>query len=164
MKKTAAIDRDPEPGSVSLGAMGGLLGFRMRRVHFHMTRSFTEQLGDMAMRPGGFSALALIAANPGLSQRALATELGQDKATVVALLDELETRGWAERRRAPSDRRRHQLMITEVGETALAKMVKIASANERKVIDLDAEEAKTLMQLLDKVYHACFSAEAQAEA
>jgi DNA-binding MarR family transcriptional regulator len=151
--------------TASMGALASLLGFRMRRVHAHLTRSFTEQLGAKALRPGGFSALALISANPGLSQQALSNELGQDKATVVALLDELESRGWAERRRAVSDRRRHHLLVTEAGAEVLAEMVKIASTNERSVVQcLDAAEVETLMRLLDKVYHDCFSPDGQAEA
>lgn len=148
-----------------MGVLASLLGFRMRRVHAHLTRSFTERLGDKALRPGGFSALALIAANPGLSQQALSVELGQDKATVVALLDELEKRGWAERRRAVSDRRRHRLLVTEAGSAALTEMAEAAASNERRVISaLSPEEAATLMRLLDKLYHACFSPEAQADA
>jgi DNA-binding MarR family transcriptional regulator len=149
----------------SMGVLASLLGFRMRRVHAHLTRSFAERLADKALRPGGFSALALIAANPGLSQQALSLELGQDKATVVALLDELETRGWAERRRAVTDRRRHRLLVTEAGAVALAEMAATASSNERQVVAaLSPEEAEVLMRLLDKLYHACFSPDAQAEA
>ncbi len=162
---TAAAQIQKGATTASMGVLASLLGFRMRRVHAHLTRSFSQRLGDMALRPGGFSALGLIAANPGLSQQALSVELGQDKATVVALLDELESRGWAERRRAVTDRRRHHLLVTETGAAALTTMAETASSNERNVVSaLSPEEAETLMRLLDKLYHACFSPEAQADA
>lgn len=144
----------------SLGVLAPLLGFRMRRIHNHLTRSFTERLGDLALRPGGFSALGLMAANPGMSQKMLSAELGQDKATVVALLDEMEGRGWAERRRAVTDRRRHHLYITKAGTVALARMTREASSNESRVVAaLTPEESATLLGLLDKIYHDCFPVE-----
>lgn len=157
---TAAVRAELQRGATtaSIGVLASLLGFRMRRIHSHLTRAFSARLGDEALKPGGFSALALISANPGLSQQMLSIELGQDKATVVALLDELERRGWAERRRAVSDRRRHHLHVTATGAATLARMAAEASANEREVVaNLTPEEAETLMRLLDKVYHGCFS-------
>lgn len=142
-----------------LGALGPLIGFRMRRIHTHMTRHFTARLGDQALKPGGFSALALIAANPGLSQQMLSEALGQDKATVVALLDELETRGWAERRRGVTDRRRHDLHVTGDGEVALKRMVAEATTNEQAVVSaLPPEDFDTFLRLLDELYHGCFRA------
>lgn len=158
---TPAAQADIQKGATtaSIGVLASLLGFRMRRIHSHLTRSFSARLGEEALKPGGFSALALIAANPGLSQQMLSAELGQDKATVVALLDELERRGWAERRRDGADRRRHHLHVTTAGRTILNRMAAEAAANERMVVAaLTSEEAETLMRLLDKVYHGCFSA------
>ncbi len=137
-----------------------LLGFRMRRIHSHLTRAFSTRLGERALKPGGFSALGLIAANPGLSQKMLSDELGQDKATVVALLDELERRGWAERRRDAVDRRRHHLHVTPQGQAALDWMAGQAIENERDVVDaLSVEEATQLLDLLDRVYRRAFPLE-----
>lgn len=156
----AAAQAEIQKGATtaSIGVLASLLGFRMRRIHAHLTRAFSARLGDNALKPGGFSALALISANPGLSQQMLSVELGQDKATVVALLDELETRGWAVRRREPADRRRHHLHVTPAGAEMLGRMAKEATANERLVVAaLSPQEAETLMRLLDKVYHGCFS-------
>jgi DNA-binding MarR family transcriptional regulator len=161
----AVADRDhdtaaPSDAQPSLGVLAPLLGFRMRRIHNHLTRSFSDRLGEMALKPGGFSALGLMAANPGMSQNMLSAELGQDKATVVALLDEMEARGWAERRRAVTDRRRHHLYITEAGAAALARMASEAFSNESRVVAaLTPEESTMLLGLLDKVYHGCFRTE-----
>jgi DNA-binding MarR family transcriptional regulator len=159
----ADLDHDtlaPTEDKPSLGVLAPLLGFRMRRIHNHLTRSFSERLGEMALKPGGFSALGLMSANPGMSQKMLSAELGQDKATVVALLDEMEGRGWAERRRAVTDRRRHHLYITEAGAAALARMTSEASRNESRVMAaLTPDELAMLLGLLDKVYHDCFPAE-----
>ncbi len=144
--------------AASFGVLGSLLGFRMRRIQAHLTRTFVARLGDSALKPGGFSAMALIVANPGLSQQMLSVELGQDKATVVQLLDELEGRGWAERRREAGDRRRHHLHVTPAGHIALERMANAATTNEGVALAaLTPQEIETLMRLLDKVYQRCFS-------
>ena len=150
------------PARHSLGVLEPLIGFRMRRIHAHLTRNFSASLGDEALKPGGFSALGLIASNPGLSQQMLSQALGQDKATVVALLDELEQRGWAVRLRGVTDRRRHDLHVTETGQAALTRMAAAAAVNERAVVSaLSPEEFDTLLRLLDELYHGCFQAQAQ---
>ncbi|MFC3077416.1 MarR family winged helix-turn-helix transcriptional regulator [Phenylobacterium terrae] len=143
---------------VDLGVLNDVIGFRIRRIQNHLSRQFLERITDTQLRPGGFSALALIAANPGLDQTTLARAIGFDKATVVALLDGLESLGWAERRRQTEDRRRHALFITAEGETALARLSRIAQENEAAAhATLTEAEQAELYRLLDKIYAACFS-------
>jgi DNA-binding MarR family transcriptional regulator len=141
---------------INLGVLNDVIGFRIRRIQNHLSRSFAERAGQ-DIRPGLFSALALIAANPGLSQTRLSREIGFDKATVVALLDSLERLGWAERRRSPDDRRRHSLYISKVGEKSLAQLLDVAIANEAGIREvLTGKEQAQLFSLLDKIYIACF--------
>lgn len=151
----------PEPDAeVDLGVLKDVIGFRIRRIQNHLSRAFADRINRKDVRPGVFSALALIAANPGLSQTTLAREIGFDKATVVALLDSLERLGWAERRRSPDDRRRHSLYVTSVGVKALAGLREIAVANEARIDEaLTPDERSTLFGLLDKLYVACFADE-----
>jgi DNA-binding MarR family transcriptional regulator len=146
------------PAEIDLGVLNEVIGFRIRRIQNHLSRGFAERVADREVRPGLFSALALIAANPGLSQITLSREIGFDKATVVALLDGLERQGWAERRRSSADRRRHSLYITPKGKTALARLRDVALANEAGIHEVltDAEQAQ-LFALLDKIYVACFA-------
>src|SRR4051812_16037882 len=119
--------RADEPSAdVNLGILNDVIGFRIRRIQNHLSRAFSERVNRKEVKPGLFSALALISANPGLSQTTLSREIGFDKATVVAMLDSLETLGWAERRRATDDRRRHSLYITERGEASLQDLRRLA--------------------------------------
>ena len=154
MEKTAA----EAAAEVDLGVLKDVIGFRIRRIQNHLSRRFLEKITDKQLRPGGFSALALIAANPGLDQTTLAREIGFDKATVVALLDGLEGLGWAERRRQTEDRRRHALFVTAKGQEALERLSRLAQENEAAVhAALSAAEQAQLYALLDKIYAACFS-------
>jgi DNA-binding Lrp family transcriptional regulator len=91
---------------LSKGAVEDLIGFRFRRIQNEMSRRFKQRIARVDVNPGMFSAMALIQANPGLSQSELAAEIGMDRATVVALLDALEKNGWARRTRDSVDRRR----------------------------------------------------------
>ena len=135
-----------------------MIGFRIRRIQNHLSRAFADRINRKDVRPGVFSALAMISANPGLSQTALSREVGFDKATVVALLDGLERLGWAERRRSKDDRRRSALYITTAGKKALKELGAQAMANEAAIHAALTEQERTqLFELLDKVYAVCFS-------
>jgi DNA-binding MarR family transcriptional regulator len=152
---------DPAHSDINLGVLNDVIGFRLRRIQNELSRTFVERVGRKELRPGGFSALALIAANPGLSQTALSREIGFDKATVVAIIDSLEKLGWAERRRSPIDRRRHSLFISGSGEEALARLRGVALANEERIHGaLTDAEQEQLFVLLDKIYSACFTGDA----
>ncbi len=148
---------------VDLGLLNEVIGFRIRRIQNHLSRGFAERVAGPYMRPGVFSALALIAANPGISQTTLAREIGFDKATVVAIVDALEQLKWAKRHQSKTDRRRHSLSITSLGEQSLLGMRDSSLANEAGIYAaLTEAERKTLFGLLDKIYAACF-VEAKAD-
>ncbi|WP_369061876.1 MarR family winged helix-turn-helix transcriptional regulator [Caulobacter sp. 73W] len=155
-KAPAPIDPE-EPAEVTLGVLDNIIGFRIRRIQNHISRSFRARLNSDELRPGVFSALALIGANPGLSQKTLAREVGFDKATIVAILDNMERQGWTERRRSSTDRRRHLLFVTPAGAKALEEMTVLARENEAHInAALTKSEQATLQTLLDKVYKICF--------
>ncbi|WP_395673025.1 MarR family winged helix-turn-helix transcriptional regulator [Phenylobacterium sp.] len=144
-----------EDFEVELGVLNELIGFRFRRIHNHLSRGFNELAPEA--KPGTFSALALIGANPGVSQTTLSREVGFDKATIVSILDGLERLGWAERRRSPSDRRRHALYITREGQKALDRLHDHARRNEAPIRQALTEEEQTqFFRILDKMYAACF--------
>ena len=157
MPKTARSPALAPDAEIDLGVLRGVLGFRIRRIQNHISRSFLDLIHRTEVKSGMFSALALIASNPGISQITLAREIGFDKATVVTLLDAMEALGWAERRRDAKDRRRHALMITAGGEGALKELQALALANEAKIRkSLTKTEMAQLVTLLDKVYDICF--------
>lgn len=156
----AVAVRQPEGEEIDLGILKDVIGFRIRRIQNHLSRSFAERIHRKDIKPGLFSALALISANPGISQTTLAREIGFDKATVVALLDALEHLKWAERQRAPEDRRRHALYVTKTGQKALSDLMVQAIANESKIrAALSASELAELFATLDKLYETCFADE-----
>lgn len=149
-----------------LGDLKHLLGFRLRRIQNHLAKALVERLATAPelgspVKNGEFSALALIAANPGISQIELSRVGGFDKTSVVMMVDDLEARGWAERRRSQTDRRRHTLHVTAAGEAILVTLDRIARANEARINSaLSPEERRRLYELLDRIYETCIADEA----
>jgi DNA-binding MarR family transcriptional regulator len=149
--------RQPGPAEVAeqvtLGRLGDYLGFRLRRVQDQLSRRFAAATADLGMRPGLFSSLALIAANPGISQSDLSREIGHDKSGMVAMLDDLEKLGWAVRERSQHDRRRHALRITPEGQARLDDMFAVLAKTEAEVLrQLSDAEIQLLSELLDRMY------------
>jgi DNA-binding MarR family transcriptional regulator len=148
---------------MSMGAVEALVGFRFRRIQNEMSRRFKQRISRAEVNPGMFSALALIRANPGLSQTDLAAEIGMDRATVVALIDALESNGWAKRTRDPADRRRHSLSITPAGLRELGKLEELALENEASVrAALGPKGMADLRRLLDRIDTALAAGDAPA--
>lgn len=142
---------------MALGVLTGVLGFRLRRIQNHLATNFSQLLAGRNLRPGEFSALALIAANPGISQIELAVEGGFDKTQLVTLLDDLEAWGWAARVRSTVDRRRHALHITPKGDQELAQLLALAQEAERPLSEaLSGAELRNLFTSLDRIYAVCF--------
>lgn len=144
--------------SRALGRLSQLMGFRLRRIQNHLSRTLAQHPEFQGHKPGELSVLALISANPGLSQIELATEVGLDKAILVSVLDALEGRGWVRRERAPEDRRRNLLFNTPDGEATLERWADIARRNEARVREvLSPAEFALLSELLDRIYNQCFN-------
>jgi DNA-binding MarR family transcriptional regulator len=150
----ARVER--EAGKVSLGRLGNFLGFRLRRVQNQLSRYFAAATAEQGLRSGLFSSLALISANPGMSQNELSKAIALDKSVTVTIVDELEKYGWAVRKRSATDRRRHALYITQAGEDHLDELFAVLENTEQAVLhQLSEGEMKLLSELLDRLYTAC---------
>src|SRR3984957_7606584 len=103
-KSVATARRERAAGAkVDLGMLPKLLGYNLRRAHQASWRTYVSFIGENKIRPGLFSLLCLVRANPGICQIELGTHLGVDKASIVALLDRLRAARPVERRRSAND-------------------------------------------------------------
>lgn len=99
-----------------------LIGYNLRRAQIALWRDFAQNVGDGAIRPGLFSLLVLVEANPGIAQIDIATQLDIDKASIVSLVDRLEKRRWVFRKRSVEDRRRQGVYLTSDGQQGLSQL------------------------------------------
>ena len=154
---TAAADDTAETAAASakgldFGLLPGLLGWQLRRAQVALFQDFQAQVGGGRVTPGQFGVLALVDANPGLHQSALARALGIDRSTLVAVLHRLQARGWLARAPSPRDRRAHALHLTDAGRRAVARFRADVAAHEaRFAATLGAAERETLLSLLARL-------------
>jgi DNA-binding MarR family transcriptional regulator len=87
-----------------------------------------------------------------MSQQALVAALEVDPSIMVAILNDLESAQLVERRRDPSDRRRHIVAITDEGRRVMAKAQDAVNEVEQGLFgDFSPEEIVVLRGLLARV-------------
>lgn len=138
---------------VDASYLEGLIGYNARRAALSVIGVFLERMAPYGVRPVDFSILSLITHNPGITARQLCNSLGILPPNMVGMVSSFEKRGLVERRPHPSDRRAQGLHLTDAGLALMQEAEKTALALEREVAHrLSAQEQKTLMGLLQKLY------------
>jgi DNA-binding MarR family transcriptional regulator len=139
----------PDPG------LSRRAGFLLVQLGTHAHRRFAERLADRGLHPRHFGMLSHLAAAEGQSQQAMSVALGIHRSAVVALVDDLEHRGLAERRRDPGDRRAYTLFLTSTGRELLEELRRAADEEDAELLAaLDASERSQLISLLQRVADA----------
>jgi DNA-binding MarR family transcriptional regulator len=123
--------------------------FLLKRLGWAIKERSYEALVSTGLNPQHHAVLSLLEEATRETQATIAEALGYDQSHLVGLLDELEERGFVERRRDPGDRRRHLVSLTSAGKEALGKLRAIAKQVEKDFLaPLDAAERRTLHALL----------------
>ncbi|MDA0786407.1 MAG: MarR family transcriptional regulator [Proteobacteria bacterium] len=147
-----AEDGNNKSDEIDLGLLPGLVGYQLRRAQIETFQHFVSNLGDEGMRPGWFGLLIIVANNPGLSQTQLARALGVDGSTMVAMIDRMEQSGWVARLRSKTDRRSHELHLTDAGVGMLARVTPMVRDHDAAITaNLTEPESGELLRLLRKV-------------
>ena len=115
------------------------------------------QLSAAALEPLGITGrqaamLVVIDGPEALSQQEIAAELGVDRTTMVALIDEVVAHGLVVRRQHVADRRRNVVELTDVGRSTLRKAnARTAEADREFLAPLSPADAQRLRRLLRAV-------------
>jgi DNA-binding MarR family transcriptional regulator len=135
----------PEPLA---SAPGFLLSWNGQRMAF----KFAAAMQELGLRPPHFGVMQLIESAPGSAQQELVARSMIDPSSMVAVIDELEQMGLAERRRHPADRRKHAVYLTARGRGKLERARKVAIEVAQEVFaPLEPDELETLRRLLRKL-------------
>ncbi|TMK75257.1 MAG: MarR family transcriptional regulator [Actinobacteria bacterium] len=140
------FDRPPPEPLAS--APGFLLSWNGRRT----ATMFAQALEPLGLRPPHFGVMRLIATEPGLTQQELAERSLIDPSSMVAVVDELEELGYAERQSHDGDRRKHDIHLTADGERMLERAQAAAMETAKEILaPLDSGEVQELRRLLRKI-------------
>ncbi|WP_250284192.1 MULTISPECIES: MarR family winged helix-turn-helix transcriptional regulator [unclassified Frankia] len=113
-----------------------------RRVY----REATDDVLGMTLKQ--FVILNHLSEDTGVPQRHLGDVLCLDANNLVLLLNEVERAGWVERRRDPTDRRRHLVYRTRAGSSALTAAERGMDAVEDRILDTLNPQERTALRLL----------------
>ncbi len=126
----------------------GQLFFRLWRASHTRT---SDALKTLELTTVTFGVLNVLGARDGAIQQQLSADMGIDPSAMVTLIDDLESKGLAERRRRPGDRRAWEVTITPNGRRTLQRAKRLAAQVEDEVLGgLATAERRQLLTLLHR--------------
>jgi DNA-binding MarR family transcriptional regulator len=100
----------------------------------------------------GYVVLNALDQSPVRTQAALADAIGADKTRIIGTLDELQQKGFIERRPDPDDRRVRLLDITPSGQAVKnAVQADIQRGEERWLAELTTQERAVFLRALERM-------------
>jgi DNA-binding MarR family transcriptional regulator len=137
---------------LDLASLAGIIGYPLRRAQLAVFEDFARRFRELELTPARYSTLTTIADNPGRKQSEIAGALGIQRPNFVAMMDELERRGLAERIRSGADRRANALALTGAGAALLAR-ARIAQSGQETAIDalLGSDARRELVEVLNRL-------------
>jgi DNA-binding MarR family transcriptional regulator len=94
----------------------------------------------------------MLAIEPEISQRELASRLGMYASRLVAVIDEMETMGLLVRGSNANDRRSYSLSMTPAGRQKLAEVTVLSREHDEAISEaLNADERQLLASLLQRI-------------
>lgn len=146
-------DPDSDPDEPDQSALLGLVGYNCRRAYVQIHKTFLERMVGYRLRPVEFSVLAVLRANPRLTQKQLSRALNVSPPNLAVLLDRLQSRGLLSRERNPLDGRSQVLSLTDSGRQMVVRAERTAHALELEATAMLSDtERQTLIRLLQKIY------------
>lgn len=114
-----------------------------------VVRGLKGELAPHDLHPRHSAVLTALSTTDGMSSSALSDVLSMHRSALVALVDELEAKGWLIRARSECDRRVHDLQITDAGREVVRTARETSARFEQDFLQaLDPEEIEQLKGFL----------------
>jgi len=141
------------------------LGFLINDLARLLRRNFDRRLQSLGLTQAQWRAVAHLSRNEGLTQISLAEILEVQAITLTRLIDRMESAGWVERRKHPSDRRAVQLYLTAKCQPILAQMQDRASETMADALTgIGTASEQQVVETLQRIKNNLVTAETAATA
>lgn len=140
------------PGGLQPGVLEENISYLTRVVRSAAQQSAPDHLGKFELLGGQLTAMALIAANEGVSQNDLAQAMQMTKSQMTVLVQDLVVREIVDRTPSAADRRYNALTLTGKGARLWKRVREGLVAHSESVLSvLEPAERKELVRLLQKL-------------
>jgi DNA-binding MarR family transcriptional regulator len=120
-------------GKLAHSNLSHSIGFLLRLASGVSQGRIGAKLEALDLRLSLYSVMLIIRENPGLKQQEVGRTLSIQQPNLVALINELSTRGLVRREVNAGDRRSYSLALTPQGEKLLLQADKLHNENEAKL-------------------------------
>ena len=152
-KEILAITTPHVEGDDDIGEIRNIVGFHIRLAHGAVYRHFMESFAHLDLTQKQVSVLWLVDDHPDIAQTDLAKRMRMDRATTMAIVNRLESRGYLVRGKSVSDGRKQTLNLTESGRKALVTAKAAIWQHERWLKSRFTErEIAKLIELLTRIH------------
>lgn len=152
MVRSSAAKRSQPLPLETQGDLEPLIGYNLKRAYVVVSTDFRRAMGEKSLAPRQFSALSLIVQFPNITQSELAGKLGIERSGLVAIIDDLEKRGFVLRQAVRGDRRLQALEVTEQGSSTYEAALTLVKEHEDALLsDFSEDEIATLVGLLQRI-------------
>jgi DNA-binding MarR family transcriptional regulator len=128
------------------------LGYLLGQAHRAHRRIAEEGLARLGLGAKEFGGLSVLVDEGPLSQQRLGERMRVDRTTMVAVVDGLERKGFAERERDPRDRRAYAVRATPKGRRVLRDAYKAAERAEAEFLaPLGEADRRRFKELLNRL-------------
>jgi DNA-binding MarR family transcriptional regulator len=152
-KETLAITTPHVAGDEDIGEIRNIVGFHLRLAYGAVYRHFTETFAHLDLTQKQVSVLWLADDHPGIAQTGLAQRMRMDRATTMAIVNRLQSKGYLVRRRSKTDARKQALNLTVTGRKALLRAKGAIRQHEQWLKSrFTQKEVTRLIELLIRIH------------
>ncbi|MBM3596044.1 MAG: MarR family transcriptional regulator [Alphaproteobacteria bacterium] len=129
------------------------ISLRISVLARNLRNYFDRQVAALGVTRSQWAMIAVVATNPGATQRMIADALEMSEASAGRLVDRLCSEGLLTRRAREDDRRAKAIYLSDAAEPLLEKLTTVARESEDRMFKgFTEKEIETLHGLLEKVY------------
>jgi DNA-binding MarR family transcriptional regulator len=152
-KEILAMTTPHVAGDEDIGRIKRIVGFHIRLAHGAVYRHFTETFSHLDLTQKQVSVLWLVEDHPDIAQTDLAQRMRMDRATTMAIVNRLQSRGYLVRGESKIDRRKQTLNLTSAGRKALVTAKGAIRQHEHWLKSrFSKREVATLIRLLSRIH------------